>query len=57
MFQHAKLAERKMLVYLVIRAKFNSVNAMVQRYYQALMMAQMKGGMIYRLLLKYQKEN
>lgn len=30
---------------------------MLKLYYQALMMAQMKGSMIYRLLLKYQKEN
>ena len=46
----------RMLVYLVV-GYWWAAHAMLKRYYQALMMARRKDGMIYRLLLKYQKEN
>lgn len=54
-FRHAESSreQRCLLFYVISLTK----NAVLQHYYQAVMMAQMKGGVIYRLLLKYQKEN
>lgn len=57
--QHASVlnpaGRERMLVYLVVDNYEAKARRAQKRYYQALMMARRKDGMIYRLLLKYQK--